>query len=217
MPIQLAIDMQRDTSEDPGELGSAPRVKAPVKVIGFRGSDAELLERLHRDGDGAAGLLHDRFSGEVNGLVWRLLGPDQDHDDIVQVVFCRLLQHVHKVREADKLRSWVRSVTVNSVYSELRKRGVRRLFFANESRKPEQFVDAPATLESRDLLARIYTELNRMPANERMAFSLRYIEGKQLSEVAELCGCSLATVKRRVARAEQRVEHLRQAFEELSQ
>ncbi len=216
MPIQLAVNMQRDRSEPPSELASAPRVSSSVKLIGFRGTDAELLERLHRDGDGAAGLLHDRFASEVNGLVWRLLGPDQDHDDIVQVVFCRLLQHVGKVREAERLGSWVRSVTVNAVYSELRKRGVRRLFFAREIRKPEQFVDAPATMESRDLLARVYTELDRMPANERMAFSLRYIEGKQLADVAELCGCSLATVKRRVARAESRVEHLRQAFEELS-
>lgn len=208
--------MQRSPSEPPpSELASAPRVKAPVKPLGWHGTDAELLERLHREGRGAAGLLHDRFAKEVNGMVWRLLGPDQEHDDLVQMVFCRLLQHVRRVREADKLASWVRSVTINAVYSELRKRGVRRLFIANECRKPEEFIDAPTTLESRDLLARVYTELDKMPANERVAFSLRYIEGKQLSEVAELCSCSLATIKRRISRAEKRVEHLRSAFEEM--
>lgn len=212
MPLVL---MQRSPSEPPSELASAPRAKAPVKSLGWHGTDAELLERLHRDGRGAAGLLHDRFSREINGMIWRLLGPDQEHDDIVQMVFCRLLQHVRRVREADKLASWVRSVTINAVYSELRKRGVRRIFIATESRKPEEFVDAPATLESRDLLARIYTELDKMPAAERLAFSLRYIEGKQLAEVAELCGCSLATIKRRISRAEKRVEHLREAFEEM--
>jgi RNA polymerase sigma-70 factor (ECF subfamily) len=186
-----------------------------VKLLGWHGTDEELLERLGREGNAAAGLLHDRFAAEVNGLVWRLLGPDTDHDDIVQVVFYRLLQHAGGVRGGEKLGAFVRSVTVNAVYSELRKRGVRRLFAAAESRKPEQFVDAAAVLESRDLLARVYTELDKLPAGERVAFSLRYIEGKQLSEVAELCGCSLATVKRRIGRAEQRVEHLRAAFEEL--
>jgi RNA polymerase sigma-70 factor (ECF subfamily) len=172
---------------------------------------------LHADRDGNVALLHDRFADEVNGLVWRLLGADNDHDDIVQLVFCRLLTHVHKVREADKLASWVRSVTVNAVYSELRKRGVRRLFFASESRRGERFVDGSSALESRDLLSRVYAELDGMPVAERMAFSLRYIEGKQLADVSELCSCSLATVKRRIARAEQKLEHLRAAFQELKQ
>jgi RNA polymerase sigma-70 factor (ECF subfamily) len=185
-----------------------------VRVLGWRGTDEELMERMVRDRAAQAALLHDRFAGEVNGLVWRLLGADQEHDDIVHQIFCQLILNVHVVREAEKLPGWVRSVTVHTVYSELRKRGVRRLFAAAQSRKPEEFEDAAASLESRDLLARVYSVLDRMPAANRMAFSLRYIEGKQLSEVATLCGCSLATVKRRVARAEADLADLRRVFEE---
>ncbi len=215
MSILFASRMQRPPPDPTAELASAPRSKAPVRVLGWRGTDDELLERLHADREGNVSLLYDRFSDEVNGLVWRLLGADNDHDDIVQLVFCRLITHVHRVREADKLASWVRSVTVNAVYSELRKRGVRRLFFAAESKRAERFIDGASTLESRDLLSRVYDALDDMPAAERIAFSLRYIEGKQLADVAEMCGCSLATIKRRIARAEQRLEGLRAAFEEL--
>jgi RNA polymerase sigma-70 factor (ECF subfamily) len=186
-----------------------------VKLMGFRGTDEELLERLHRDGNAAAGLLHDRFSAEVNGLVWRLLGPDNDHDDIVQTVFCRLLLHVGKVRESDRLSSWVRSITVNAVYSELRKRSVRRVFWKTESSKPEPYQDGGNDVESRDLLQRVYAELELMPAAERVAFCLRYVDGKQLAEVAELCDCSLATIKRRLQKAEAKLEPLRNSFEEL--
>lgn len=189
---------------------SRPRPKDSIAVLSFRGSDQELLERLHREGSGAAGLLYDRFADEVNGLVWRLLGPDADREDIVQGVFYRLLKHVGRVREADRLASWVRSIVVNTVYSELRKRKVRRLFFAMESLEPEQFFDARASVESRELLSKVYGEMDRMPVADRLAFSLRYIEGKQLSEVAELCGCSLATIKRRIQRAERQLEHLRE-------
>jgi RNA polymerase sigma-70 factor (ECF subfamily) len=183
-------------------------------VLSWRGTDEELLQRLQRDRAATGALLHDRFGGEVNGLVWRLLGADQEHDDIVHLVFCRLISHAHRVREADKLAGWVRSVTVNTVYSELRKRGVRRLFVATQARRPEEFEDAATSLESRDLLARVYTVLDRLPAADRMAFSLRYVEGKQLSEVATLCGCSLATVKRRVGRAEAELAELRRVFEQ---
>jgi RNA polymerase sigma-70 factor (ECF subfamily) len=34
---------------------------------------------------------------------------------------------------------------------------------------------------------------------------LRHVEGYRLEEVADACGCSLATVKRRIANADARV------------
>ena len=36
----------------------------------------------------------------------------------------------------------------------------------------------------------------------RLAWMLRYVEGCELTEVADQCGCSLATVKRRITRAD---------------
>ncbi|MBW2736952.1 MAG: hypothetical protein JRH20_31605 [Deltaproteobacteria bacterium] len=92
------------------------------------------------------------------------------------------------------------SVTVNTVRSELRKRAVRRRFsFWGEPPEPVGCDDH----EGRYLVTRTFKALERLPVNERLAFSLRYIEGHSLVEVAELCGCSLATAKRRIKRAEE--------------
>lgn len=191
------------TSDSPRSSTHAVPARGDVRVLAWRGDDAVLLEQLRKDPQRGVALLHDRFAGVVNRLVWRLLGADQDHDDLVQQVFIQLITNVHRVREAEKLRSWVQSVTVNLVYSELRKRGVRRLFIA-QARDEERFTDAVSSMESRDLLERIYGALDRMPAKERVVFSLRYIEEKPLKEVAELCECSLATAKRRLKRANER-------------
>jgi RNA polymerase sigma-70 factor (ECF subfamily) len=49
-----------------------------------------------------------------------------------------------------------------------------------------------------------YRVLDTLPDDERMAFSLRFISEMQLTEVAAACRVSLATVKRRLARAEKR-------------
>jgi RNA polymerase sigma-70 factor, ECF subfamily len=201
-------------NESPASGDSSP---ASVRVLGFRGSDAELLQRLQSDRAAGAALLHDRFAKDVNGLVWRLLGADQDHDDIVQQVFCKLLLSAGSVRDPSKLRGWVQSVTVNAVYSELRKRGVRRLFMSRQLEQPRPYFDAMSHSESRDLLARLYRELDRMPAAERVAFSLRYIEEKPLVVVAELCECSLATIKRRLQRANKRFAALCSRYPELSE
>ena len=52
-------------------------------------------------------------------------------------------------------------------------------------------------------LAQIYALLRTLSADDRIAWTLRYIEGHELESVAELTRCSLATVKRRISRAQQ--------------
>jgi RNA polymerase sigma-70 factor (ECF subfamily) len=54
-------------------------------------------------------------------------------------------------------------------------------------------------------LALLDRMLARLPTKERMAWMLRYVEGCELPEVARMCGCSLATAKRRIAAAHERV------------
>jgi RNA polymerase sigma-70 factor (ECF subfamily) len=49
-----------------------------------------------------------------------------------------------------------------------------------------------------------YLVLNELPADERIAFALRFIDGMELVELAEACCTSVATVRRRLRRAEER-------------
>jgi RNA polymerase sigma-70 factor, ECF subfamily len=170
-------------------------------------STGELLELMRTEPARGAPLFYDRFQGEVNRLVWRLLGADPDHDDVVQQVFLIALRRVSQVREADKLLSWVRSITVNSVYDEIRKRRLRRLFL-RDTLQGEVHRSLVHDVEVRDFLLRAKRVLDRMPAAERMVFLLHALEGKTLPEISELCGYSVATAKRRLNRANGRFEKL---------
>jgi RNA polymerase sigma-70 factor (ECF subfamily) len=53
------------------------------------------------------------------------------------------------------------------------------------------------------LLARIYRTLDEIAPDSRVAWILRYVEGERLEDVADACGCSLATAKRRIASAQE--------------
>ena len=77
--------------------------------------NAALVELAHADPEAGLSELHRRFAGTVNRLVWRLLGPDPDHDDLVQQVFFAMLTSVRQLRDPSKLDVWVRTVTVNAV------------------------------------------------------------------------------------------------------
>lgn len=170
-------------------------------VLAWRGTDAELLELLKRRDVTGAAALFDRFQAQVNRLVWRVMGADSEHDDLVSHVFAIALAGVHRVRDASTLEGWMVCLTVNTVRSELRKRRFRRWFRF----ETDQQADEPAYSvdhDAREALRRTYTLLDRLPASERIAFVLRFIEGLALGDVAASCGCSLATIKRRLSSAE---------------
>ena len=69
--------------------------------------------------------------------------------------------------------------------------------------------------ESRVLLAQVYSLLQTLPADDRIAWTLRYVDHHRLESVASLLDCSLATAKRRILRAQRYLtEHFVPAFAE---
>ena len=178
-------------------------------------SDAALAELLQSGSREAAAAVYDRFSAQVNRWVWRLLGADQEHNDIVQQVFVRVLRAGPRLREADKLVAWVHAITVNTVHNELRRRQVRRFFWRD---RPPALLhgDFVREVEMRDLLVRAKSVIEKLPPSERIVFMLHYVDRHSLPEIAQLCGFSLSTAKRRLARASRRFEAIVAASPDLA-
>jgi RNA polymerase sigma-70 factor (ECF subfamily) len=176
--------------------------------------DLDLAHLVRADPQAAAAALYDRFAPLVNRWVWRLMGADPDHNDIVQHVFMTVLREGRRLREAERLGAWVRMITVNTVYDELRKREVRRLFLRSEHDTCAH-ADLVRDVEARDILMKTKAVLEKLPAKERIVFALYFFEQQTLAEIAELMGYSRATAKRRVHDASSRFQRLAQATPEL--
>lgn len=206
-PALGLLELVRASAGDGPSRGATVGERPVPRLSAAPPSTGELLQLMRTEPARGAPLFYDRFQPEVNRLVWRLLGADPDHDDVVQQVFLIALRRVSQVREADKLLLWVRSITVNYVYDEIRKRRLRRLFL-REASQGEVHRSLVHDVEVRDFLLRAKRVLDRMPPAERMVFLLHVLEGKALPEIAELCGHSVATAKRRLHRANGRFEKL---------
>lgn len=165
--------------------------------------DAELLERLRADPAGMAPVVYARFAPVVRRITRRMLGADPDRDDVVQQVFSRIFRKVAQVRKPERVDSWVRIVVANAVWNHLRNRRVRR----RRAQRYETMTDGDLVrhVETRDLLLRLDAAVERLPSDERVLFLRHYVEGFTLVELAELTGFSLATVKRRIRRANERL------------
>jgi RNA polymerase sigma-70 factor (ECF subfamily) len=74
----------------------------------------------------------------------------------------------------------------------------------------DRLADPAAGPEEKQLVVEVYRALDRLPAHERVAWTLRHVEGEALEDIARLCGCSLATAKRRIATAHEKLQrHLK--------
>jgi RNA polymerase sigma-70 factor (ECF subfamily) len=175
----------------------------------------ELLAMLARDPERGARLLFRTFSGDVNRLVWRLLGADPDHSDVVQQAFFKVFSRWQTVRDPERLRAWIQAIVVNTVFEELRRREFKRVLLQGW-RPARVHGDLVQEVEARDFLLAATTLLRKLPAKERIVFTLRYVEGKTVPEIAELCRMSTGTVKRRLRSGSERFDRLTERYPELA-
>jgi RNA polymerase sigma-70 factor (ECF subfamily) len=169
--------------------------------------DALLVLRLQRNEADAAALAWKRFAPKVRAMVRRLLGPSRDEDDVVQEVFIRFFASVRRLREPALVRSFLLGIGVRVVRKEIRRRKVRSwLRLAGD-----EPVDWPAVAgdpEAREALRRFYALLDRLRGESRSLFVVRFLEGRELTEVAALHGMSVSTVQRKLGRAVARMTAL---------
>ena len=137
----------------------------------------------------------------VGWIGTRILGRPEDVDDLVQDVFVDAAKGLETVRDPDATKAWLATLAVRKARRMLEKRRRRRFFGLDEGADYSRIVGASAAGPARVAIADLYRMLDELPVDERLAWTLRHLEKKPLKEVANLCGCSLATAKRRVAAA----------------
>jgi RNA polymerase sigma-70 factor (ECF subfamily) len=151
-----------------------------------------------------------RYATYVAVIGMRILGRRDEIEDFVQDVFVTVHRHLGSLREPAALKGWLGRLAVHEASRRLKKRRLRALFgFTTEvPRDYTDVADAAASPEERALLMSVFAALDQLPAHDRVAWALRYLEGETMERVAELCSCSLSTAKRRVWSAEQALEKL---------
>src|SRR5262245_45685757 len=143
-----------------------------------------------------------RYAPLVASLGLKMTAQPGEVDDFVQEVFLRATRGIAGLRHQRATKAWLMTITINVARQRLRLRKLRRLVGLDQPTDYMQLADPTLSPEQQLLVGRVYAALDRLPVNQRLAWVLRHVEGEPLEAVALLCGCSLATAKRRIAAAQ---------------
>ncbi len=189
-PINRGFSLAKSLPDQPARI---------IELAAQPTSNQEIIRGLAHGDKAAARALYDRFGDMVNNLVWRLMGTDMDHDDVVQQAFLNVIASIGRIENPQALSAWVIRITVNTVRKEIRSKKYRRIL-----RLEPDLPDVPSSRlgpESQAVVRSFYSVVNRMGATERIHFVLRFVEGYTVREIASMLACSPTTVKRKVSRA----------------
>jgi len=169
-------------------------------------TDDEALVRAIRDGaPRAEEELYRRHARAVLLRIQRLVSSRQDAEDALQDTFITALREIGTLREPKALSGWLLKIAVHQAHRRIRReRLLRTLGFGRGG--DDEWLAAQArgdlSSEARAELVLLGRSLRGLSATDRIAWTLRWVEDLSLEEVADACGCSLATAKRRIAAAE---------------
>ncbi len=152
--------------------------------------------------------LQDQFVRDnlrrVFALIYRIVGNVADAQDLTQDTFIKALQRKDQLKDVDKANHWLGRVASNTAIDFLRRKA--RVNFTGIDSITEPLPDPANRRADTEMLrseeaAYLDHCLESLSVRERTALVLRDVEDMPAHEVAQILGCSPATVRSHIANA----------------
>jgi RNA polymerase sigma-70 factor (ECF subfamily) len=164
--------------------------------------DSALITRA-QGGDAAAFReIFARHRGDVSRLVFRMIGPSSDVEDVVQEVFLNVYRSLPSFRGESKFSTWLYRLATNVTRMHLR-RGRSRPRFADveppEAPRDDVPSDAPdEQIDRKERVQALYRLLDKLSEKKREVLVLHDLEGMAAKDIAEVAGIPVLTVRTRL-------------------
>ena len=157
-----------------------------------------------------------RYQSHVDKLLYHLAPEWSDRSDLAQEVWIRVYRNIKRLQEPSRFKGWLRRITTNLFYDELRR---RRSSFLVSLDAPRTLADGAVdwelptsdpgpvdSLMTEEFYQQFRQAIGELPEVFRTAIILREVQGLSYEAIAASTGVTMGTVKSRIARARQRLQ-----------
>lgn len=170
--------------------------------------DIQLIKRAQQGDQLAFEQLVYRYDRQVINIAMSFRNDEEDANDIYQEVFIRVFRGLKNFKFKSEFSTWLFRITTNVCISYKTKKSRNTHRSLNEQiSKDEDDLTTRADLLESDSSVQEETEMNenqiyinkaleKLPAQQKMAFTLKYFDGYKIKEIAKMMQCAEGTVKR---------------------
>jgi len=168
----------------------------------------QLITGLQRGDPGAFRYLVETYQSRVYNTVLAIVRNPDEAEDVAQEVFVQVFESIQSFGGDGKLTAWIYRIATTKALEAYRKRHARKrwafftsLFTADdeagfdERLHPVDFAHPGVKLEQQERAAVLFGAIDRLPENQKVAFTLHHIEGlsyQEITDVMQLGGTPLS-------------------------
>ena len=175
--------------------------------------DRQLIAACLENQPAAWGTLLHRYKRMIYGVSVRFgLEPDDRHE-VFQTVCLEILKNLRSLRELDRLRSWILTITIRECNDSIRKKIRERRVFTADSVEPDQsFADTLNVYASAEREESLRVAIEGLSAQCRKLIQLLFLD-EEAASYADV-GKELGISKESIGSARQRcLDRLRKLLE----
>jgi RNA polymerase sigma-70 factor (ECF subfamily) len=172
--------------------------------------EGKLIEQVAQGNESAFLALYDRYVSRVHGLTLYILRDPLLAEEATQDTFLKLWSRARQyLAERGPFLSWLLTIARHVALDRLRLEARRpSLADTNDSEEAWERLPDRDSLAEESRWRSMYFAVQSLPAEQRKVIELAYYQGMSQSEIAEVLGWPLGTVKTRLRAAMQKLrEH----------
>lgn len=166
-----------------------------------------LLVQLKSNNQEAFRILVNLHQEKVYQICFGFLRNREDAEDVTQEVFLEIFKSVLYFRGDSALSTWIYRIAVNRSLNLIKKNKVKQfidsidqLIHFNKS-EPHTNQEPFSQLAQKEQAKIIQTEINKLPKNQRIAFTLHKYNDYSYAQITEIMNLSLPSVESLIHRA----------------
>ena len=180
--------------------------------------EIELIQQAQGGDLRSFSLLVEIYQERAVHIAYSWVGNFEDARDLAQDAFVKAYENLASFKAESRFYTWFYRVLSNVCKDFLRKKNVRKHLSVwldgrndeDEAQEPEETAvstakDSSEVLANKELSIQIDTALEKLPAQQKAAFIMRYLEGLSLNEIAEVMQLSEGAVKAHLWQAAQKM------------
>ena len=175
----------------------------------MEGQEAAAVAQVLAGDRDAFRVLVDAHSRSIFNLAYRMTGNQEDADEVVQETFLRAYKSLDRFEGKSKFSTWIYRIAVNRCLDMLEKKKITGDYTISDDPDPEEHtVQVPSSdagperqLLSREANERIAVAMKLLTPTERIAFTLRHMEGQSIEEISRTLKVKENAAKNTIFRA----------------